>query len=63
MSPQLQAEFTDAEQDAIAEADRRFHMVHGDAEADWSPQEEVSYVRLIERVHAVFHADDMAVTS
>lgn len=47
--------FVDLEQAAIAEADRKFGDVHGDA-ADWSPQETVQYVHLIERVHHVFHA-------
>lgn len=54
MSPQLEQAFVDLEQAAIAEADRKFGDVHGDA-AEWSPLEEVQYVRLIERVHTVFH--------
>lgn len=61
MTPQLAAEMADAETNAVAEADRKFYDIHGPA-ADWSPQEEVAYVRLIERVHAVFHGDDLAVT-
>lgn len=62
MSPLLAAEFADLEQRAIAEADRKFSDVHGDA-ADWSSLEEIRYVRLIERVHGVFHADDVAVAA
>ena len=50
----LAQEFADHEQHALAEADRRFHMVHGDDESEWSPQEFDSYGRLIDRVHAVF---------
>ncbi|WUH94614.1 hypothetical protein OG900_33665 [Streptomyces sp. NBC_00433] len=46
--------FVDLEQSALAEADRKFGDVHGDA-AEWSPLEEIQYVRLIERVHGVFH--------
>jgi hypothetical protein len=52
----LAAEFADLEERAIAEADRKFGDVHGPA-ADWSPLEEVAYVRLIERVHRIFHPE------
>lgn len=55
MTPQtLERDFVDLEQCAIAAADRKFADVHGD-QADWSPQEQDSYVGLIARVHAVFH--------
>lgn len=56
MSPQLAAELADLEQAALAEADRKFHDVHGQV-AEWSPLEQVAYVRLIERVHHVFHPE------
>jgi hypothetical protein len=50
----VERDFVDLEQAAIAEADRKFGDVHGPA-PKWSPQEEVQYVRLITRVHHVFH--------
>jgi hypothetical protein len=52
----LEAEFADLEQNALAEADRKFDDVHGPA-TEWSPLEEIGYVLLIERVHRVFHPD------
>ena len=57
MSPQLAAEMADLEQAAVAEADRKFHDLHG-AEADWSLLAQRKYVGLIAMVHDVFHADD-----
>lgn len=52
----LNAEFADLEQNALAEADRKFGDVHGDP-GDWSPLEEIRYVQLIERVHHLFHPE------
>lgn len=58
MSPvSLAAEFADLEQDALAEADRKFGDIHGSPDA-WSPLEEIQYVRLLQRVHHAFHPDD-----
>lgn len=52
----LSAEFAGLEQAALAEAERKFGDVHGEAE-DWSSLEEIQYVRLITRVHHVFHPE------
>lgn len=55
MTPQLLAqEFADAEQAALAEADRKFQDIHG-PDDQWSDQEDAAYRRLLDRVHAVFH--------
>lgn len=54
MSPQLAAEMRDLEQAALAEADRKFRDING-PEDDWSDLLRAKYVRLITKVHAVFH--------
>lgn len=60
MSPKtLERDFVDLEQAALAEADRKFADVHGPA-AEWSGPEEVSYLKLIVKVHAVFHPEAAA---
>lgn len=52
----LNAEFADLEQNALAEADRKFGDLHGDPD-NWSPLEEAKLVKLVELVHRVFHHD------
>jgi hypothetical protein len=52
----LTAEFAGLERAALAEADRKFGDLHGDPD-DWSSLEEAKLVKLVERVHRVFHPD------
>lgn len=54
MSPrELAAEWADLETRAVAEADRKFHNVHG-PEDEWSDGEQAAYVGLIAKVERLF---------
>lgn len=63
MTPQLAAELADTEQRALAEADRKFHDLHGDDESEWSPLERRSYLALIATIHGWFRGDEFEVAA
>lgn len=63
MSPQLAAEWADREQAALAEADRKYHDIHGDDETEWSALERGSYLDLIATIHGWFHGDEFEVAA
>ena len=55
-APELNAEFVDLEQTALAEADRHFGDIHGTPD-QWSEPEWATYEHLLNRIRGMFHAD------